>query len=69
MRKVQVYKYEKKPGKTYMDKVSDGEGYFHQWGMDYEELHDGVGNYTTAIIERLGGDVENVPVGLIKFIP
>ena len=32
-------------------------GYFHQWGVNYEELMDGVGNYTVAIVELPDGRV------------
>ena len=32
-------------------------GYFHQWGVNYEELRDGVGNYTVAIVELPDGRV------------
>ena len=30
-------------------------GYFIQTGIDYEELRDGVGQYTTAIVEDSRG--------------
>ena len=32
-------------------------GYFHQWGVNYEELRDGVGSYTVAIVELPDGRV------------
>jgi hypothetical protein len=70
MRQVIVYVYDRKPGKTYMDKVEDNMGYakFHAWGCGYEEFESGPGNYSTAIIERTDGSVENVPADMIKFI-
>jgi hypothetical protein len=69
-RKVKVFKYEKthKPGKSYFDKVPDGEATFHAFGCDYEEFEEGPGNFSTAIIERKDGAIENVPVEMIKFI-
>ena len=68
MRMVKVNKYEKKPGDKFMTKVSDGEAKFHQFGMDYEEFDTGAGNFSTAIIEREDGKVENISVDMIEFI-
>ncbi len=68
MRTVKVFKYEKKAGDTFMTKVEDGEAEFHQWGMDYEEFDSGAGNFSTAIIERVDGKVENVPAEMIEFM-
>ena len=68
MRIVKVFKYGKKSGDTFMTKVEDGRATFHQWGMDYEEFDNGAGNFSTAIIEREGGKVENVPAEMIEFI-
>jgi len=62
MRKVWVYKYIKG------GKVGDGEALFHTWGTKYEEFETGPGNYSTAIIERSDGTVENVEVELIRFL-
>ena len=50
-----------------MTKVEDGLAMFHQWGMDYEEFDNGAGNFSTAIIERDDGKVENVPAEMIEF--
>ena len=68
MRKVQVFNYKRAEGEQHFDKVNDGEAFFHQWGVDYEEFEAGPGNYSTAIIEREDGTVENVPVEMIQFI-
>ena len=68
MRKVRVFKYERKLGDTFHTKIDDGLATFHRWGVDYEELENGVGNYSTAIIEREDGSVKNVPVALIAFV-
>ncbi len=67
MREVLIFKYEKADGKPHFDKVADGVGRFHEWGSNYEEFENGAGNFSTAIIERPDGTVENVPVELIKF--
>lgn len=70
MRKVIVYAYVKKEGNTHFDKVEDGKGFamFHEWGCNYEEFDSGAGNFSTAIIERADGTVENVSVEMIKFV-
>ena len=68
MRDVIVFKYERKEGNAHFDKVDDGRGKFHSWGVNFEELVSGVGHYSTAIIERANGTVENVPAELIRFI-
>ena len=66
-RKVVVYKWERVQGHTHYDKVADGHGIFHGWGVDYEEFESGPGNFSTAIIEMPDGSVRNVPVELIVF--
>ncbi|MCK4621275.1 MAG: hypothetical protein KAT62_03570 [Desulfuromonadales bacterium] len=68
MRRVKVSKYENQPGDKFMTKVADGEAKFHQFGMDYEEFDNGAGNFSTAIIEREDGKIENVPVEMVEFI-
>lgn len=32
-------------------------GIFHQWGNDYEEIGDGAGNFTVAIVELPNGRI------------
>jgi len=49
-------------------KKSQGEAVFHQYWRDYEELSDGVGCHTTAIIGLPDGTVKSIPVEDIKFI-
>jgi len=68
MRKVIVLKWERKEGQSHHEKVESGTGLFHGWGVDYEEFESGAGNYSTAIIERVGGTIENVPVEMVKFV-
>jgi len=36
------------------------EGEILHWGVDFEECNDGVGNFTTAIIEMDGGKVVTI---------
>ena len=67
MREVKVFKYEKKEGDKLYSKVENGSGKFHAWGVDFEELGEGAGNFSTAIIEREDGTIENVPVHMIQF--
>lgn len=66
-RKVVLYKYDKAPGETYYQKVPDGHGIFHQFGVNYEEFDSGPGNYTSAIVEMPDGSIRNVPVELVVF--
>lgn len=32
-------------------------GYFHEWGMNYEEFESGAGNYSVAIVELPNGEI------------
>jgi hypothetical protein len=70
MRKVKVFTYKRKveENKSYLEKVADGEAVFHQFGMAYDEFENGPGCFSTAIIEREDGTVENVPVEHIQFL-
>jgi len=53
---------------TVVDTVKDGRGWFHGWGTNFEELRDGVGQFSTAIIEREDGRIDNVPAELVQFV-
>jgi len=71
MRKVLVFKYEQRQDekRSWCELVPDGEALFHAWGVSYEELADtGVGNYSTAIIERADGSIETPAAHMIKFV-
>ena len=68
MRNVRVYKFSKEPGDKYMKKVPDGTAKFHQFGLDYQELDNGIGNFSAAVIERDDGTVKLVPADMIEFI-
>ncbi len=67
MRKVVIFKNKREKGKTGYQRVFDGHGLFHQFGVEYEECETGVGNYSTAIIEMPDGKVRTVPVEMIEF--
>jgi len=66
-RKVVVFKCQKAEGFSNYQKVSDGHGVFLGFGVNYEELENGVGQYSTALVERPDGSVINVPVEMIVF--
>ena len=67
MRKVSIFKHERKEGETKYSLVPDGNGIFHCWGSNYEEFENGAGNFSSAIVERPNGWVINIPVEQIKF--
>ena len=68
MRRVKVFKWDRLDGETVYSKFENGEAKFHRWGTNYEEFDNGAGNFSTAIIERDDGTVENIEVQLIAFI-
>lgn len=43
-------------------------GFFHQWGIDYEEFESGPGNYTVAVIELDDGTVVMARADTVKFV-
>lgn len=45
-----------------------GEAVFHGFGVDYEQLEHGCGNFTTAIVEWPDGQLEGVSISLVKFL-
>ena len=67
LRKVKVYVWEQATRRPYCEKILDGQGLFHAWGVGYEEFESGPGNYSTAIVEMPDGSVRNVPVELVMF--
>lgn len=42
-------------------------GKFHAFGVDWEEVGDGVGMFTTAVVELTDGTMLNVPAVNVKF--
>lgn len=67
-RMVEVYKWERNKDTRKLEKVFKYIGRFHQFGVDYEEFDTGAGNFSTAIVEKDDGTVENVYIEMIKFI-
>lgn len=51
----------------YTTKEPDREALFHGFGVAFEELRDGVGNTSIAIVEYADGTVDTVVPDLIKF--
>lgn len=50
-------------------KIADiGEATFRQFGLEFEELQGGVGNYSVAIVEWTDGRVEMVRADRIRFL-
>lgn len=43
-------------------------GVFHCWGSNYEEFEDGVGNYTTALVEADDGKVYECAASSVQFL-
>jgi len=62
---VHEYKYIRGAGGGSLSKVAIGEGIFRAFGCAYEELPEGVGNFSTAIVEMPDGQIKNVSVELI----
>lgn len=50
------------------EKAEDVLGYFHRWGVNYEEFETGPGNFTTAIIETFDGSVVSCPAETVQFL-
>lgn len=44
-----------------------GIGYFHQWGVSWEEVGNNTVNYTIGIIELEDGTIQEIPAFNIKF--
>lgn len=43
-------------------------GYFNAWGIDYEEVQNGAGNYSVAIVELPNGKVVKVNPSDLQFL-
>jgi len=70
MRTVTFYEWHRSADAKYTDpyqKREAGKGKFHEFGVDFEELEQGVGNFSIGIIETPDGKIINVPVNLIIF--
>lgn len=67
LRKVIIKKFDRiENGKSVY--IPDGAGWFHCWGMAYDEFETGPGLFTTAIVERQTGEIESVPAECVRFI-
>lgn len=67
-RKVNYYEYVMNEETRLFEKQKSGEAKFLAFGVDFEELENGVGPYSTAILELPDGFVRNLPVEQIEFI-
>jgi hypothetical protein len=66
MRKVIVSEYKANGSKW--EKKEKGVASFHSFGVNYEQFEGGPGHFSTAIVEYPDGQVDNVPVEMIRFI-
>lgn len=55
------------PSKSYV-LVEKGEAIFQTFGVNCQEFNNGVGTFTSAIIELSDGALKNLPVEQVKFI-
>lgn len=53
--------------KTHADRAIESTGNFIQYGVDYEEVENGGGSFSTAIIELDDGTVLNSPLCYVQF--
>jgi hypothetical protein len=68
-RKIQIYEWERHPENGMKWRKGKGtEGIFLQFGVDFEETRDGIGQFSTAIIELSDGSLRNVPVEMVQFL-
>ena len=47
--------------------ITENEGRFHCWGVEYEEFDGGPGNYTVAIVEDMRGVIYKITPEDIRF--
>ena len=47
--------------------VEIGWAWFHDFRLAYEELQQGVASYSVAIVEWPNGQLEDIPLYLVKF--
>ena len=65
------FRYRKCSGKYFVRErgiIEFSLGYFHEWGIDSEEVEGGVLNYTIGIVELKNGKIVTVMPENIKFI-
>lgn len=56
------------PGTSCWSNEYTGVGFFHQWAVMYEELRDGVGNITVALVELQDGRIVEVLPSNVRFV-
>ena len=65
------FRYRKWSGKYFVRErgfIEFSLGYFHEWGIDSEEVEGGVLNYTIGIVELKNGRIVTVMPENIKFV-
>lgn len=68
MRKITTYRVEWNVAEHRAVRIQTGDGFFHGFGMSYEEFDNGMpAPYSVAIVERQNGIVETVRADLIQF--
>ncbi len=67
LRQVQVSRWAKDPESGNYGYVPTEHGWFHGWGVNYEEFENGPGNYSVAIVEFADGKVETFVPAHIRF--
>jgi hypothetical protein len=70
-RRVRVFERKKlKESDLRVTRVETGQGWFHQWGQDFEDFgqEHGPANYTVAIVELDNGTVDTFMPGMIEFV-
>ena len=77
MRKVKVYRWEQIDTgnknrfgniEYRTEKIFDNYGLFHKIGLNFEEFDDGVGTYSTAIVEMPDGTMQHTDIEMIEFV-
>ncbi len=64
MRFVKYYEWENEG----TDRIYKGIAQFLEFGVNFVELDNGIGNYSTGIVELIDGTIKNVYVENIEFI-
>lgn len=64
--KGRYYEYNKDIGRY--RPISFELGYFNAWGIDYEEVQNGTGNYSIALVELPNGKVVKVNPSDLEFL-
>jgi hypothetical protein len=55
-------------GSPVFERVDVGCVRFHEFGVNYDQRDDGLGAFSSAIVEHPDGTLENVPVEMLQFI-